>query len=44
MISAVSAVILWVVIEVKLDLEARWSEIFGTASFDWQTPKYSIDK
>lgn len=32
------------VIEVKLDLEARWSEIFPTASFKWETPPYSIDK
>lgn len=30
------------VIEVKLDLEARWSERFSNAHFDWQTRKYTI--
>jgi transcriptional regulator with XRE-family HTH domain len=32
------------VVEVKLDLEARWSERFSTAGFDWQTGSYTVNE
>jgi transcriptional regulator with XRE-family HTH domain len=32
------------VVEVKLDLEARWSERFSTADFEWQTGKYTVNE
>ena len=32
------------VIEVKLDLEARWSEKFQTAGFKWQTADYTVNE
>lgn len=32
------------IVEVKLDLEARWSERFSTADFTWQTGSYTVDE
>ena len=32
------------VVEVKLDLEARWSERFSTADWEWQTGSYTVNE
>ena len=32
------------IVEVKLDLEARWSERFSTADFTWQTGSYTVNE